>query len=82
MSEVTVSPLPLALDDLPRLRGVLAVKRIPHKALAEAAGLSTWYCCRILAESARPGALARVRLAAGIARLGIDESELRHARIA
>ena len=69
------------LDDLPHLRGVLAARRISHKSLAEAAGLSQHHVYRILAGSIQAGELARMKLTAGISRLGL-ESEMRHAKSA
>jgi transcriptional regulator with XRE-family HTH domain len=71
MSTTAIPPL-----DLPRLRGVLAMRRISRKAFAEAAGISQHYAYRILAGSARPGELSRMKFAAAICRLGLDDEEV------
>jgi hypothetical protein len=62
--------------DLPRVRGALAARRIPHKRLAEAAGLSPHYVYKILCGGSH-GELARIKLARGLEQLGL-ESEVRH----
>lgn len=63
--------------DLPRVRGILAARRIPHKRLAEAAGLSQHYVYRILC-GAPYGQLAAIKLGRGLEQLGLDK-EAEHA---
>ncbi len=62
--------------DFPRVRGLLAARRIPHKALAEAAGLSQHYTSKILCGQ-RCGELARIKITRGLERLGVESEPCR-----
>ena len=63
--------------DVRRLRGLLAEHRIPHKDFAAACGLNPCFVSRVLAGG-RAGELARIKMARGVAALGLStESEVR-----
>lgn len=58
--------------DVVRLRGILAERKISRKQLALASNLHSVYVGRVLAGSIIPGELGRIRLARGLAALGLD----------
>ena len=60
------------------LRGTLAARQIAHVTFARACGLDRTFVSQILTGSRVPGALARIKIARGIAALGLEE-ELPHA---
>jgi transcriptional regulator with XRE-family HTH domain len=61
-----------------RLRGLLAEAQVSHAALADASNLSRPYVSCILTGRVRPGELAAIKLARGLAVLGLDR-EVRRA---
>jgi transcriptional regulator with XRE-family HTH domain len=54
------------------LRGLLAEQQITHAEYARRCRLSRAYISLILCERARPGELARIKLARGLKALGLD----------
>lgn len=58
-----------AFDHL-RLRGILAERRISHKAFAAACGLNHAFLCHVLCGH-RPGELARLKIDRGMRRLAL-----------
>jgi len=59
-----------------RARGMLAERRISQKALAEASGLSIVQVNNIMTGVKAPGELARIKLAWGLEKLGIDPAQV------
>jgi hypothetical protein len=64
--------MPAPAIDIPRLRGLLAERRITHRQFAQVCELGRAYASSILAGSVEPGELARFKLAAGLQRLGLE----------
>ena len=58
--------------DSRRLRGLLAEERITYTSFAAACGLSRAFLSHILAGRRLPGELARIKIARGLQRLGLD----------
>jgi hypothetical protein len=58
--------------DMRALRALLAAERVSHTRFARACGMNRTYMSRLLAESDPPGELARIKLARGLAALGLD----------
>lgn len=72
-SIVTLAVFPMEHPiDVRRLRGILAERRITHRELARASGLARTYLSSILSGTMRPGELAQIKIARGIAALGLD----------
>jgi hypothetical protein len=65
--------------DPKRLRGLLAEARVTHTTYARASKLSRAYVSNILTGRMKPGELARIKLQRGLAALGLDREEVRHA---
>jgi transcriptional regulator with XRE-family HTH domain len=55
-----------------KLRGLLAEQQITHVEFAQRCKLSRPYISRILSGAVHPGELARIKLARGLAALGLD----------
>jgi hypothetical protein len=56
-----------------RLRGILAERRITHKQFARVCGLNRAYLGRVLCGTTPAGELAQLKIAQGIAALGLDK---------
>jgi hypothetical protein len=61
--------------DVRTVRALLAAERITHTTYAAACGMSRRYVLRLLVGSERPGELARIKLARGLAVLGLDRQD-------
>ena len=61
-----------------KLRGILAEEKISHTRFAAACGLSRAYLGQILAGTLQPGELARMKIAHGIANLGLGKEAMQH----
>ncbi len=59
-----------------QLRGALAEKRYTSGDLADAAGLSHYHTSHILRGGYEPGEMARLKIARGVERLGLDTSRV------
>jgi hypothetical protein len=63
--------------DIPRVRGLLAMHQVTHKAFAKACGLTQCYTSTLLCEKQQPGELARFKMQLGLQRLGLDREAAR-----